>query len=273
MPETNTDSTYSPNFSVEHNQSDKILFNQPVEAIFDKPLTPDQYHLLEEQYRRHQQLSNEVIYNQNLPSLTPNGKLFLNEGTLIHGYSCAHIDPHTEEVLTSISQYGILASEFLGKYEDAETFYCADFFRVPMSQSLSEYSKFCIQYDQYGPKIEKSRLPNGNFGIAFIVEPNTKINDLLSYDPYRNNGDISDKMRQIVDWENVQDSRFPHQRLSAILYGVPSSCIAGIWVGNVTFNKENNIDIIKHLFPQCYITNSDGDVIHPITTDNSEKTT
>ena len=59
------------------------------------------------------------------------------QGTFVHG------TVFTLEKFESIIKNGIISDDFLEIPEDGETFYCADFFRVPTDQSVADYLELC----------------------------------------------------------------------------------------------------------------------------------
>ncbi len=54
---------------------------------------------------------------------------------------------------------------------------------------------------------------------------------------------------------------FTTNRESAIIFGMPSCFIEGIFVGRILENDQAKLKDIKEKFPQCYICNLDGKVI------------
>ena len=54
---------------------------------------------------------------------------------------------------------------------------------------------------------------------------------------------------------------FTTNRESAIIFGLPSCFVEGIFVGRVLEKDNEKLDVIKKKFPNCYICNLDGKVI------------
>ena len=50
-------------------------------------------------------------------------------------------------------------------------------------------------------------------------------------------------------------------RETAIMFGLPSKLIEGVFVGRKVENDDNMLDYIKDKLPDCYICNLDGKVI------------
>lgn len=240
-------------------------------VLYDWPLNEEQFDLFKQQYQKYLEIGNDSEINNSGYAIDDSGLLLLEEGTLLHGTE------YNEENLISISQNGILACEFLGMAEDAETFYCADFYRVPKTQTMSEYSAFCMEREIHSgvsfQRIERSRLPItpkmeghallGSPGIAFIVNNTSQLQPLLQYDAYRENGENSKKVREIVNWEAVKDNaRFAKERLSAVLVGIPSNALSGILIGDRIKEDTEKIEFLKEQFPSCYITTIDGKILY-----------
>lgn len=61
--------------------------------------------------------------------------MILSEGTIIHGISECE-----EKKIENISKTDILTNQDIGKTEDGETYYCADFHRVKENTKIVDYS-------------------------------------------------------------------------------------------------------------------------------------
>jgi len=202
-----------------------------------------------------------------------NGEVVLPEGLLLHG---TRFD---KEKLESISRTGILSCEYNGRSEDGETFYCADFFRVPKTQTMEEYANHintpvAISGSVLAPKkpMEASRLPHdARFAqeqLGFIVDhTNPELQNLLANDVYRENEQF-EEMKKIVnpaliktDDSDENSLWSKRERLSAVLCGVPSNFISGIWVTEKVQNNEEQMQFLKQQFPHCSIVNSKGEIL------------
>lgn len=234
--------------------------------MIDKPLTNEQIKILEAQIERYSEIKENKTYTNNKQKITEDGKIILEEGTLIHG---TYFDI---DVLKKISEYGVLACEIFGEFEHDETYYCADFFRVPKTQSMEEYYEFCKEKETLAGfeinKMETVKLPVLEpFNIGIIINNDSYLQELLSYDSYRGNivtqGIVN--QQELID-TGLYDKR---ERLAAILIGVPSNCISGIWVGEKIKIDREKIEQLKSLFSKSYIITNDGTILYrPI---NEEK--
>ena len=112
--------------------------------------------------------------------------------------------------------------------------------------------------------MEASKLPaRSQDEIAFIINAdNPELKELLSNDPYRDNGKKSEIMKEIVNFSGIQEYYKDKQRISAVLWGIPENYISGIWVGDDVLKNKEMVEQIKKLFPECYITTKEGDIIY-----------
>ncbi len=175
------------------------------------------------------------------------GKIVFPAGTIIHG--TGNCDP---DKITNISQTGILTGQAVGISEDCETYYCADFHRVPRDTTVEEFNSWFPYRD--------GRCPFGILGknsLAFVIQPCDEIAELLSYDCYRvgtPNGDLTNSFVNYLPLAgNVA---------SSILYGVPSSAISGIVMGDNLFKKKQIVDFISGSFPYSYIISKKGNLVY-----------
>lgn len=227
--------------------------------LIDKPLSKSQVKLLESQIKRYSFVKDDIEYSNNKQIINRNGKLILEKGTLIHG---TFFD---KDVLRKISKYGILACEIFDEHENGETYYCADFFRIPRTQTMEEYHKFCQEKEIVAGfeknKMETKKLPVLRpMNIGFIVNNDIRIHELLSYDPYRGNLEV----QEIVNQKELKDTGLykNRERLAAILVGLPANCISGIWIGEKVREDKAKIEQLKELFRRAYIVTSDGNLLY-----------
>lgn len=172
----------------------------------------------------------------------------LPEGTLIHG------TPVNEESLSSIAESGIITGQAFGIAEDGETFYCADFHRVKHTMSLANYN------DQF--PYNDGRCPfgkRGKYTLAFILYPDKELDELTSYDCYRDSTKESDTTKSFVNTKGlpVKDTSLA----SSVLFGIPSNFISGIVLGDAHIK----LDVVKFLiekFPGVFITRNTGEIIY-----------
>ena len=210
---------------------------------------------LQAQINRLGKLSKEHIF-KSPPTVDSQGKIILDEGTLIHG-----MKSYDENVLKSISKNGIMSSEAFNRIEDGETFCCADFFRVFESIPITAFNTMFFSSntlkkitDRFTP-FSKSKY--GKDRIAFIVNKNSQNSELLSYDAYREGTVPSNVVKQFVTSLPMDPKTG-----SAILVGVPANCINGIVVGENIAIDQNKISYLKSLFPESYITTTDGSILY-----------
>lgn len=183
-------------------------------------------------------------------NLDDDGRVLLEEGMLIHG---THF---RVPILDNIIKTGILSGQAIGIYEDGETYYCADFHRVTSDMSMKEYSDNFIYRDD--------RCPFGNgirgaSSLAFIVNPVEEAKELLSYDCYRD-GTVESVITK--SFTNEAGLLPYHEKLSSILYGVPSNLICGIVLGNKLLEKKEILQLVIRLYPNCFVSTIDGVVIY-----------
>lgn len=172
----------------------------------------------------------------------------LPKGTLIHGTS---VD---EEKLASIAESGIITGQAFGIAEDGETFYCADFHRVNHDMSLANYN------DQF--PYSDGRCPfgrRGKYTLAFILYPDSNLDEIASYDCYREGTKASDTTKDFVNMKGlpVKDTSLA----ASILFGVPSNFINGIILGDAFIN-EKTVKFLIDKFPGVFITRNNGEIIY-----------
>lgn len=234
------------------------ILDLPNGFIDELNISDIQKKILNEQINRFDKLKTQIIDNKGI-SINEDGKVVLKEGTLIHGTS--YFEP---EKITNISKTGILTGQSLGIEEDGETFYCADFHRVSKTTTIEEYNKSFNYRD--------GRTPFGHFrnsSIAFIISPDSKLDELLSYDCYRENTNASDITKSFVNEMGLPN--VDKEKLSSILYGVPSNAFSGIVIGDEIFKSEETVSFLIQLFPNCYITSKTGELVYEPTKFNEKE--
>lgn len=198
------------------------------------------------QINRFNSISKMSISNKDI-KLDALGNIIFPAGTIIHGTS--NCDP---EKIANIAKTGILTGQAIGISEDCETYYCADFHRVPNDISVDEFNSWFPYRD--------GRCPFGTHGkssLAFVIHPCAEISELLSYDCYRLstvNGDLTNSFVNYLPMSS--------DVASSILYGVPSSAISGVVMGDKLLQKSEIVDFISGLFPDSYIISKKGNLIY-----------
>lgn len=226
-----------------------VVNNIPNNFLIEKELSDEQKRILIEQMNRFERLK-ESYRNISNPVLDNDGCVVLPSGSIIHG-----IKRYDEVKLDNISKTGILTGQAVGISEDCETFYCADFHRVPNDISLKDYN---LQF-----KSNDGRCPFGSvradksFNMAFVVTPNESNRELLSYDCYREGTVQSEITRSFINFMPLSK-----EAGSSILYGVPANCIEGVIVGGEIISDKNKIDFLVQRFPHCYIASAHGELIY-----------
>lgn len=103
--------------------------------------------------------------------------------------------------------------------------------------------------------------------LAFILNTNNEYaQKLIENDIFNLNFDRKILKTFIGKWfiENFiygKRDDFTTNRESAIIFGLPSCFIEGIFVGRILENDQEKLGIIKEKFPDCYICNLDGKII------------
>jgi len=68
-------------------------------------------------------------------------------------------------------------------------------------------------------------------------------------------------MEKFIEKDRINRDSSTTDRESAIMFGLPSSLIEGIFVGRIIEKDEKSLRYIKEKLPDCYICNLDGKVI------------
>ena len=206
-----------------------------------------QKQVLKEQKERFDKLKELPFKDSDV--ILEDGKVMLKEGTIIHGISAFSV-----EKMDNIRKTGILTGQALGIAEDGETYYCADFHRVSKDVSLEDYNKEFQYVD--------GRTPFGGKGkatLAFVVDPNKDNEELLKYDCYRE-GKEADFTRSYVNMYGLPVSDY--DKVSSILYGVPSNQIVGAVLGEKLIEQKEIVEFMIKLFTNIYLTSPRGELIY-----------
>lgn len=203
-----------------------------------KVLEAPEEQLLQQQWQEFNRLRSIPITRNPLLERAQAGKPELAQGTLLHGTE------YSPEKMKSIKKTGILSAEFTGGIEDAETYYCADFFRVPKDMTIQEYQEWITTAQHKGrliqPKMERSKLatPNNKSKMMSLIvdSQQPELAMLLQQDAYSEKADP--RLRKIAS--NLLDPKGDEhtRRLAAILCGIPSNFINGIIVNPGLINED-----------------------------------
>lgn len=209
---------------------------------------------------------------QNVAITKEDDRLFLEEGTLIHGVE------FDIDVLTSISNKGLIAPEFIenAKTSNEESRKIVMFYKVPDGQTMASYTDFCNKkfslseyadiknHESFSTKqplyrAERDFLPNEKLNknnIAFIINPSEDIQELFQYDAFK------EKNTRLLGSAAISKFKNTPERIATAIYGIPPNMISGIWVSVGMSKDEEKIAQIKRLFPDKYITTSEGELIY-----------
>ena len=229
----------------------ELVTKIPDSFLMEKSLTDEQIKILIDQINRFNKL-NEIDIGTKGFKLSEDGKIILPEGTIIHGISSFSV-----EKVDGIAKTGIVTGQALGIPEDGETYYCADFHRIPKEETLDEFNSNFPYRDGRTPFGNGIR---GGNTLAFIIEPRDEFSELLAYDCYREGTKESEITRSFVNEKGlpIDDKKI----VSSILYGVPRKAFSGIVLGDTLFLKKEILELLIKLFPECYIASIHGDVIY-----------
>lgn len=223
----------------------------------------------------------------------------LNDKTLIHGTRIS------VEELKEISKNGLIAPEFLGKYnKNKKKPFVVEFWKLDETITLKDYiDKYCgvtIEVKLNGGKTldrimtpincienrildltdyrdytiyqnqEQRFLPNkynNNSTMAFIFSENSQTEKYLKNDIFNIRFDKKVIKQIVPKWfykKYMLTRKFDNYetgREKAILYGVPANLIEGILVCRKIEENKSELNMIKDLFPNCFICNIDGKVL------------
>lgn len=213
-----------------------------IDGLFEN-LGPEQARILREQIERFKFFNGQDIKNVNVTE-----GIALPVGTLIHGTSC------TPQVLSSISETGIITGQAFGIEEDGETYFCADFHRIDKFQTLEKYNKEFPYID--------GRCPFGTRGkrqIAFIIYPDERLKEIIDHDCYRENGQASFDTKKFVNMQGLPID--DQEKAASILFGIPRCFISGIVLGDDCITEEI-LEFITRKFPGAFITRNTGEIIY-----------
>lgn len=194
-------------------------------------------------------------------------KIILPTGTLIHG-TTANL-----EVLSSIKQNGILSSEFVTGRKDIynETYFMADFFKVPTVQPLSIQTLLtCFDRNQVINYLPNIVADNGAERVAFIVNTENKIaKKYLEKDIFdgKTNADILGFIDEEFYFSLERRKLLPQYNLtlgqSSILVGVPYSMLNGLIVDkNIQETNPKLLCKITEMFKDdLFIMDTSGEIL------------
>lgn len=195
-----------------------------------KELDPKQRGILDTQLIDYLAL-NEVDLTSELRDRFMSGDSTLPVGTFIHGIG------FSADAVEGVARYGIVSGELVGKGEDGETHYCADFFRIENTTTIVQYCEDIAGIEpgnRFLPRIEREYLPSiKKFSqnlIGIVVDTAIpELEPLLEADAYAK--DTEELFEGIISALPVDKDSPQARRLAAILVGLPRGAIAGIILG------------------------------------------
>ena len=198
-------------------------------------------------------------------------------------------EPRPNKICNSVGMWNIQDDIFLKDYINQYSGFTITYSigRGPESKTVSKlipYHKFDeitekINNDDevwmyWGDQTKEVRfipsLVSDKRQIAFILNMNSDYAKKMAYNDVWNLEFDEETLTPFLDSRYVdkfinQDRLYRDalttDRESAIMFGLPSSLIEGIFVGRKIENDENSLKYIKDKLPECYICNLDGKVI------------
>lgn len=197
-------------------------------------------------------------------------QVIFDGGTLIH---CAGQCDYTK--LQSIKEKGIMSGDFVGKPEmqNAETFYCADFYRAPKEMNGKELLEMVSKNDSVSKRGPFNKGLANILKLAFIIKPNEALRELMDADMYapQNSEHIMQYIMHLLPKYSVGKEH--NGEVSAIPYGIPSNFISGIVAGDLLLANTEYMEMLNQIFPNCYILNRDGVVFYDPSLSKEENAT
>lgn len=226
---------------LEKSDSDEVKSILPQSTIFQKQLSPEDKLLLETQY--HKIVTYSILQDISSPSKWYFEKWILPSWTLIHGST------YSPETVRSIKNNWLLSWELIWIHEDWETHYCADFFRVPETYNVAEYMQRWKEKITSGilklPKMENKYINNWNWLFYVVDTQSDIIKDLLQLDAYWS---WYDRLKSIISYLPKEKWTPEFNRLSAILWGIPSCAIQAIIIWEKIVTQKEYLNDIKKVF-------------------------
>lgn len=232
----------------------------PAETLFNKPLSEEDRALLQLQWNTFCKIKQAVVLENPIQRRREEGRIELPQGTLLHGTR------YDLEKLKKIKNLGIVSGELVGIAEENETYYCADFFRVPLDMSVAQYLEWCCEVKTIGTlkfrKGEFNFIPTPGESphqIAFIIDAgDPRLQPLIKNDAYA--PDSHERMKSIVGSLPREFDPTASRTTSAILAGLPSNFICGIIVSD-TIPAEEVARIKQVMGEKTLIYKTTGEII------------
>lgn len=198
-------------------------------------------------------------------------------------------EPRSNKICNSVGMWNIqedmLLKDYINQYSGFTISYSIG--RGPESKTISKlipYHKFDeitekINNDEeiwmyWGDQTKEIRfipsLVSDKRQIAFILNMNSEYAKKLAYNDVWNL-DFDEEVlspflnyryvEKFINEDRINKDASTTDRESAIMFGLPSKLIEGVFVGKKIENDSNSLNYIKSKLPDCYICNLDGKVI------------
>ena len=198
-------------------------------------------------------------------------------------------NPRPNKICNSVGMWNIQKDMYLKDYINEYSGFTITYSigRGPGSKTISRlipYHKFdevteAINNDNeiwsyWGEKTKEisfiPSLVSNKRQIAFILNMDSDYAKKLSYNDIWNLDFDAETlkpflderyMEKFIEKDRINRDSSTTDRESAIMFGLPSSLIEGIFVGRIIEKDEKSLRYIKEKLPDCYICNLDGKVI------------
>jgi len=198
-------------------------------------------------------------------------------------------EPRSNKICNSVGMWNIqedmLLRDYINQYSGFTISYSIG--RGPESKTISKlipYHKFDeitekINNDEeiwmyWGDQTKEVRfipsLVSNKRQIAFILNMNSEYAKKLAYNDVWNlefdkevlSPFLNDRyVEKFINEDRINKDASTTDRESAIMFGLPSKLIEGVFVGRKIENDIDSLKYIKSKLPDCYICNLDGKVI------------
>ena len=219
------------------------------------------------------------------------GGLEIFDFTINNGFVAVDFTEHPRKnkIFNSVGMWNIkediLLKDYINQYSGFTIAYSIG--RGPGSKTVSKlipYHKFDevtekINNDEeiwmyWGDQTKEVRfipsLVSDKRQIAFILNMESDYAKKLAYDDVWNLDFDEEIIKQFLDYryiekfltnDRINRDALTTDRESAIMFGLPSKLIEGVFVGRKIENDKKALEHIKSKLPDCYICNLDGKVI------------
>lgn len=208
---------------------------------------------LDMQMKLYEQLRTTTNTPHKLKINPENGEVIFGEGALIH---CAGQCDYDK--LSGIKEKGIMAGDFVGipEFNNDESYFCADFYRADRELSSREFIDRISDSDKTTARGPFGKGLKNITKLAFIFDSNDELRELMDTDMYRpenSNHPMQSALKLLESYKGEKNGQ-----VSAIPYGIPSAFISGIIAGDSLLQDNEYMEMIRAMFPNCYILNREG---------------